>query len=317
LEHRCETGIVFNHHSLSYPLFLSDSFLKNTQTELRGSAKRTNELNVAKDMLQEEILKRERISEVARLENDFRKEMINSLPGIFYMLNSSGRFLMWNKNLESVLHCSSEEIARSHPLEFFEGTDRVLIKENIRKVFEAGETSVEAVFVARNGTKTPYLFTGRRIDRNGEPVLVGLDMDIAGRKQEEQELRVASIAFETHEAIMITGPDDRIMRVNKAFESITGYSADEVIGHTPHMLSSGKHDQAFYEAMWRQITSTGQWEGEIWDQRKNGEIYPKWLTVTAVRHPGGRVSHYVGVSAISVSASWPRKKFTVWRITTR
>jgi PAS domain S-box-containing protein len=216
-----------------------------------------------------------------------------------------------------VLHCSSEEIARSHPLEFFEGTDRVLIKENIRKVFEAGETSVEAVFVARNGTKTPYLFTGRRIDRNGEPVLVGLDMDIAGRKQEEQELRVASIAFETHEAIMITGPDDRIMRVNKAFESITGYSADEVIGHTPHMLSSGKHDQAFYEAMWRQITSTGQWEGEIWDQRKNGEIYPKWLTVTAVRHPGGRVSHYVGVSAISVSASWPRKKFTVWRITTR
>jgi hypothetical protein len=81
---------------------------------------------------------------------------------------------MWNRNLESVLHYSSEEIARSHPLEFFEGTDRILIEENIRKGFEAGETSVEAVLVARNGTKTPYFFTVRRIDRNGEPVLVVL-----------------------------------------------------------------------------------------------------------------------------------------------
>jgi diguanylate cyclase (GGDEF)-like protein/PAS domain S-box-containing protein len=276
-------------------LFLSDSLLKNTQTELRGSAKRTNDLNVANDLLQEEILKRERMSEAVRLDNDFRKEMINSLPGVFYMLDSSGRYLLWNRNLESVLHCSSEEIARSHPLEFFEGTDCVLIEENIRKVFEAGETSVEAVLVARNGTKTPYLFTGRCIDRDGEPVLVGLGIDIAGRKQNEQELRVAAIAFETHEAIMITGPDDRIIRVNKAFERITGYSADEVIGHTPHMLSSGKHDQAFYEAMWQQIASTGQWEGEIWDKRKNGDTYPKWLTVTAVRDAGDGVSNYVGV----------------------
>jgi diguanylate cyclase (GGDEF)-like protein/PAS domain S-box-containing protein len=256
---------------------------------------RTQELNVTNERLQEEVYERERMDKAVRLDNDFRKEMINSLPGVFYMLDSSGRFLMWNKNLESVLHCSSEEISLSHPLEFFEGTDRVLIEENIRNVFEAGETSVEALFVARNGTKTPYLFTGRRIDRNGEPVLVGLGLDIAKRKQEEQELRVAAIAFETHEAIMLTGPDDRIIRVNKAFERITGYGADEVIGHTPHLLSSGKHDQAFYEAMWQQITTTGQWEGEIWDKRKNGDIYPKWLTVTTVRHPGDGVSNYVGV----------------------
>ncbi|HSM98490.1 MAG TPA: EAL domain-containing protein, partial [Gallionella sp.] len=81
----------------------------------------------------------------------------------------------------------------------------------------------------------------------------------------------------------------------KAFENITGYRADEVIGHTPHMLSSGRHDQAFYDAMWKQITETGQWEGEIWDKRKNGDSYPKWLTVTTVRDAESRVSHYVGV----------------------
>ena len=132
-------------------------------------------------------------------------------------------------------------------------------------------------------------------DEAGKPVRsVGAVQDITEQKLNEDQLRVASIAFETHEGIMITDPDDRIIRVNKAFESITGYSADEVIGHTPHMLSSGKHDQAFYDAMWRRITGTGQWEGEIWDKRKNGDIYPKWLTVTTVRD-ADRVSHHVGV----------------------
>ncbi len=135
-------------------------------------------------------------------------------------------------------------------------------------------------------------------DASGKPLRsVGAVQDITGQKQREDELRIAAIAFETHDAIIITDPDDRIVRVNKAFETITGYSAAEVLGHTPHLLSSGRHDQAFYEAMWQQITSTGHWEGEIWDKRKNGEIYPKWLTITAVRDEEGEVSHYVGVSS--------------------
>ncbi len=133
-------------------------------------------------------------------------------------------------------------------------------------------------------------------DATGKPLRsVGAVQDITEQKLNEDQLRIAAIAFETREAIMITGPDERIIRVNKAFESITGYSADEVIGHTPHMLSSGKHDPAFYDAMWQRITDTGYWEGEIWDKRKNGDIYPKWLTVTAVRDTAGQVSHYVGV----------------------
>ena len=79
---------------------------------------------------------RKRAEEAVRLDSDFSKELIQSLPGIFYMFDASGRFLMWNRQLESVLQLSSEEIARSHPLDFFEGSDRKLIEENIRKVFE-------------------------------------------------------------------------------------------------------------------------------------------------------------------------------------
>ena len=93
---------------------------------------------------------------------------------------------------------------------------------------------------------------------------------------------------------MITNADNQILRVNRAFTEITGYSAEELIGHTPRMFQSGYHDASFYAEMWERINRTGSWQGEIWDQRKNGEIYPKWLTITAVKDSAGNITHYVG-----------------------
>lgn len=137
----------------------------------------------------QDITERKKMENAVSQENNFRKELINSLPGIFYMLDSSGNFLMWNRNLENVLRCNSEEISHSNPLEFFEGSDYILIEESFRKVFAVGETSVEAVLVAKDGTKTPYYFSGQRIDRNGNPVLIGLGIDITERKQAEEHIQ--------------------------------------------------------------------------------------------------------------------------------
>jgi PAS domain S-box-containing protein len=132
---------------------------------------------------------RNRADVALRLDNDFKNELIQSLPGIFYMVDTSGRFLMWNRQLERVLKLDSEEVARSHPLDFFGGNDRVLIEEYIRKTFETGETATEALLVTKNHIKTPYCLTGRRIVRNGEPVLVGMGIDISERKLAEQAAR--------------------------------------------------------------------------------------------------------------------------------
>lgn len=120
------------------------------------------------------------------------------------------------------------------------------------------------------------------------------NLDITERVRQENELAMSAVAFETHEAILITDRETRILRVNQAFCEITGYPPDEVIGRTPAMFNSGRHDAQFYADMWRKLDEDGRWSGEIWDRRKNGEIYPKFLTITAVRGSDGKTEHFVG-----------------------
>ncbi|MBU1664030.1 MAG: PAS domain S-box protein [Gammaproteobacteria bacterium] len=123
---------------------------------------------------------------------------------------------------------------------------------------------------------------------------VGITRDITERKQSEEALRIAAVAFESQEGMMITDANSVILRVNRAFTETTGYTAEEAIGQTPRLLKSGRHNAGFYAEMWNTIKRTGSWQGEIWDRRKNGEIYPKWLTITAVKSDDGTVTHYVG-----------------------
>jgi diguanylate cyclase (GGDEF)-like protein/PAS domain S-box-containing protein len=109
-----------------------------------------------------------------------------------------------------------------------------------------------------------------------------------------EQLRIAATTFESHEGMMITDAKTVILQVNRAFSEESGYTAGEVVGKTPRLLKSGRHDADFYRAMWETLNRTGKWQGEIWDRRKNGEIYLKWLTITAVKGGHGEVTHYVG-----------------------
>lgn len=117
--------------------------------------------------------------------------------------------------------------------------------------------------------------------------------DITEKKRIEEELRIAAVAFEAQEGIMITNADQVVFRINKAFTDITGYTAGELIGHPPPLFRSERHHVSFYTEMWECINHNGFWEGEIWDRRKDGEIYPQWLTITAVKNDKGVTTHYV------------------------
>jgi diguanylate cyclase (GGDEF)-like protein/PAS domain S-box-containing protein len=132
-------------------------------------------------------------------------------------------------------------------------------------------------------------------DAQGTPQrMVGAIQDITERIRAEQQLRIAATAFEAQEGMCITDAGKIILRVNRAFTEVTGYTAEEVVGRTPKMLGSGRHDAAFFTAMWVEIECHGSWQGEIWNRRKNGEIYPEWLIVTAVKGSHGEITHYIG-----------------------
>lgn len=114
------------------------------------------------------------------------------------------------------------------------------------------------------------------------------------KRTKEDELRISATAFESHESLMITDSNRVIIRVNQAFVDATGYSASEVIGKTSSILKSGRHEDEFYRSLWESVNKNGKWQGEVWDKRKNGEIYPIWLSITAVKDTSGTVTHYIG-----------------------
>lgn len=108
------------------------------------------------------------------------------------------------------------------------------------------------------------------------------------------DLRVAATAFESQESLMITDSDGVILRVNQAFADCTGYTPEEAVGKTPRLLKSGRQDAGFYRTLWKTLLRTGRWQGEIWDRRKNGEVYPTFLTITSVKDNSGVITNYVG-----------------------
>ncbi|AVM74124.1 chemotaxis protein CheB [Magnetospirillum gryphiswaldense] len=121
-------------------------------------------------------------------------------------------------------------------------------------------------------------------------------INITDRKRGEEKLRLAASVFEcSGEAILIADSDERIISVNPAFVEMTGYQPQDILGKTPRTLASGRHDHSFYHAMWDELRTRGIWRGEVWNRRRNGQVYPEWLTISAVKNQMGSILNYVAV----------------------
>ncbi len=188
--------------------------------------------------IERDVTERKEAEAALNANHEFTSKIIESLPGIFYLIDQDGHFALWNKNFELVSGRDAEAMLRLHPLELFAGDDRALIAAAIDRVFEDGQAIVEASIIALNGVATPYLFTGMRVELGGGPQLVGVGIDVSERCQAEDALRASESKFSAAingslDFITLSRLDDgKFTLVNEAFTDLTGWSAAEAIGHT-------------------------------------------------------------------------------------
>ena len=192
------------------------------------------------------------------------------------------------QSLHEALTPASVQIAQA-------GLDRALEAIEEKKNVPVFRAELEQPCKQGGTVWTEVSFSGM-VNGEGEFVsFLGVTRDISERKRIELDLHIAAIAFESQDGMIVTDAQSTILRVNGAFSQITGYAAEEVIGKTPRILQSGHHDAAFYSAMWTTIQAEGVWHGEIWNKRKNGDVYPEQITITEVNDSFGQVTHYVAV----------------------
>ncbi len=230
---------------------------------------------------------RRQAEEAALREEHFSHAMIESMPGVVYFYDKDGRFLRWNRNFEAVSGYTAEEIARMHPLDFFAEREKALLKARIGDVFEKGESTVEAPFIAKDGSATAYFFTGKRILYDGEMCLVGMGVDISERKRAEEALRVSEqklrSVFEQAPLGMavLDSHSGRFLQINGQYCRITGYSESEMLGLTFHEITHPNDIERDTENMLRlQEGKQSAFQIEKRYFRKDGSLV--WVRLTCV-----------------------------------
>lgn len=222
----------------------------------------------------------------------------NCSTDLIYAKDLHGRFLFANRELCGVL---------GQPLHRLIGTSaadlpapeqvRDLLNHDAATLRAEQPLTTERKLATANGDRLYACTKGRLVDNDGEVIGVyGISSDITARRDLQTRLRQWATAFDDlRDGVIVTDALGRIESVNRAFTQITGYAAEEAVGENMRLLHSGRHGRAFYEQMWALLAQAGHWQGEIWNRRKNGEVYPEWLTIRAVRETGGPVLQYVGV----------------------
>jgi len=207
-----------------------------------------------------------------------------------------GKLLDANRAAEKMLGYSKEEILQLHALDLHPEEEKERVREAFQALRESGFSHFEHLVRRKDGTVITVEISGARVEFGSGMLILGIFRDISERKRTEERLRLAATVFEgTAEGIVIADATGTIVSVNRAFSELTGYAPQEAVGKTPSILKSGRHDQAFYRDMWNRALTDGSWQGEMWDRRKDGALFPVWLTISVVREENGAPRYFVGI----------------------
>jgi PAS domain S-box-containing protein len=240
-----------------------------------------------------------------RTERDFSDEIIDTLPGVFYLFDRWGKFLRWNKNLGEITGHSDAEIAMMTPLEFIVEEDRPAVERKIEEVFVSGEANIEARMLTQNGLGIPYFFTGRRILVDGQPHLIGNGVDVSERRRgEEAAAYLAAIIESSDDAIISADLQGSINSWNSGAERLYGYTADEIIGRpVTTLLSPERRDE---ESRILDPIKKGERIShyETVRRRKDGTDVEVSLTASPILSRGGDV---IGMSKTARDITWRKR----------
>ena len=225
------------------------------------------------------------------------RDLYDHAPDMFVSVEASqARIIDCNQTLLNALGYAKTEVIGHKVFELCH-PDSINLAEVAFQSFWINKKvqDVQLQLQRKDGSKIDVSLNASAVCDNDGRVLYSRSAlrDVTELKLAEKNLRIAATAFEAQEGMFVTDEQNVILRVNHAFTVITGYTSDEIVGQTPSVLNSGYHNPAFFAAMWESISTTGVWEGEIWNKRKSGETYPEHLIITAVKDANDVVTNYV------------------------
>ncbi len=220
---------------------------------------------------------------------------IDAIPDLLFELGLDGLFYTVPSIHNNLLVAPPEDLVGKRVIDILPHHAANVVLKALQEAHENGRSQGRQFELQLpEGKKWYELSVAKKLtnDTQNKRFIV-LSRDITQRKIYEEDLRIAATAFESQEGIIVTDINNVIIRVNHAFTNIIGYSAEEAIGQTPRLFKSDNQNAAFYKEMWERIDNTGKWDGEIYNKRKNGDIIPVYLIITAVKGADGIVTNYV------------------------
>ena len=270
-------------------------------TTLRGEALRGPDGSVvAIQGIVQDIDKRKRAEEAQHKSAEEFRAAFEDAPFGMCLSSLDNRFLRVNQAFCRLLGYSKEELLAGgwQGLTHSDDLERSRGAVDELRSGRAASVELEKRYIHKQGN---VIWVRMRIsvvrDGRGEPsYFIAHVQDINERLKAEERMQLWSqVLDQSAEGIIICDPQERILLVNIAFEKLTGFSAEEVLGKTPRILQSGRQDRAFYADMWKSVLETGSWQGEVWNRRKSGEIFAEWLSISAVHDNQTALTHYVGI----------------------
>ncbi|MDA9983470.1 EAL domain-containing protein [Porticoccaceae bacterium] len=227
-----------------------------------------------------------------------RQILDRALDGVIN-LDQHGRVTYWNAEAERIFGYSSQYAHSRDIIKLILPPHQHLVVRELMEQFmltgvgKENHRRFEINALRANGTKVPVEISVIVLQRFGEYFFNGFVRDLTEYNKNIEELRVSAIIFNSQDAIIVTDAEIKILRVNQKVLDITGYTSEDLIGSEPSLLSSTMQSEQFYREMWRTIGASGSWEGEVWDQRKSGELFPLLIAITAIRDAKDRLTNYV------------------------